>query len=69
MWKGLNLMDYNRLRLFLSLGQAFLPINVKNKGDCVQIFLKDGSSDILDVRCEVFFSTLLSYFGTNISIN
>lgn len=55
--------------MFLSSGQAFIPINANGKGDSVQLYLKDGSVEVLDMQCDSFLNKLLYYFGTSVSAN
>jgi hypothetical protein len=62
-------MNWKQIELFLSTGEAFLPINVDNKGDSVQLLFKDGTIEILDMQIQTFLSKLLYYFGTSISAN
>ncbi len=62
-------MDLNKVETFLSSGQAFVPMNIKNKGDSVKLYYKDGSVELLDMKCESFLAKLLSYFGTSVSVN
>ncbi|MED4533403.1 hypothetical protein ABET51_15905 [Metabacillus fastidiosus] len=62
-------MNFEHVEMFLELGQAFIPVNVKNKGDSVKILLRDGSEKVLDMQCELFFSRLLSHFGASVSAN
>ncbi len=62
-------LDWKKIERFISLGQAFIPVNAKNKGDSVQLFYNDGSIDLLDMPCESFLAKLLYYFGTSISAN
>lgn len=62
-------MDWRIIERFLSSGQAFIPVNVENKGDSVQLYMKDGTVELLDMQCGLFLGKLLHYFGTNISAN
>jgi hypothetical protein len=62
-------MDWLLIEKFLSSGQAFIPINVKDQGDSVQLYYQDGTGEILDMKCNAFLSKLLYYFGTSISAN
>src|SRR3954471_7128525 len=65
----MSVMDWKKVEMFLASGQAFVPVNAENKGDSVQLYLKDGSTELLDMQCEAFLSKLLSYFGTSVSVN
>ena len=60
-------MDWRKVESFLATGQAFVPVNVKDQGDSVQLYLKDGSSELLDMQCGTFLNKLLTYFGTSVS--
>jgi hypothetical protein len=62
-------MDWKKVEMFLASGQAFVPVNAENKGDSVEVYFKDGSTELLDMQCEAFLSKLLSYFGTSVSVN
>jgi hypothetical protein len=62
-------MDWRKIESFLATGQAFVPVNVKDQGDSVQLYLKDGSSELLDMQCGTFLTKLLTYFGTSVSAN
>jgi hypothetical protein len=62
-------VDWRKVESFLATGQAFLPVNVKDQGDAVQLYLKDGSSEVLDMQCRTFLNKLLAYFGTSMSVN
>lgn len=62
-------MDWNKVDKFLSLGQAFIPVNIKNQGDSTQLYYQDGTTEILDMQCDLFLSNLLYYFGTSVSTN
>lgn len=62
-------MDWKLVKDFLSFGQAFIPVNAADKGDCVQLIFKDGSTKMLDMKSEIFLKKLLYYFGTSISAN
>lgn len=62
-------MEWKQIETFLSSGQAFIPINVDNIGDCVQLLYKDGTVEILDMPSQLFMSKILYYFGTSISAN
>jgi hypothetical protein len=62
-------MDWRKIENFLATGQAFVPVNVKDQGDSVQLYLKDGSSELLDMQCGTFLNKLLTYFGTSLSVN
>jgi len=65
----MRLLNWKLVERFLSSGQAFVPINVDNKGDSVQLFFRDGSVETFDMQSESFLSKLLSYFGTSVSAN
>lgn len=65
----MRLLHLDIIKKFLSTGQGFIPINAKNKGDSVQIYFKDGSTELLDMQSESFLAHLLHYFGTSISAN
>ena len=67
--EGMNLVDWNKVDKFLFSGQAFVPVNVKNQGDSVQLSYQDGTTEILDMQCDLFLSKLLYYFGTSVSTN
>lgn len=54
---------------FLSSGQAFIPVNVEGKGDCMQVHWKDGTTEVVDVRSEAFLSEVLTHFGTSVTVN
>ncbi|USK87529.1 hypothetical protein [Peribacillus asahii] len=62
-------MDWKKVEMFLSSGQAFIPVYAENKGDSVLMYLKDGSTEMLDIQCESFLAKLLYYFGTSVSAN
>ncbi|MEH6949616.1 hypothetical protein V7068_21760 [Bacillus sp. JJ634] len=62
-------MDWKKVEMFLSSGQAFIPVYAENKGDSVLMYWKDGSTEILDIQCESFLAKLLYYFGTSVSAN
>ena len=62
-------MDWKKIDMFLSSGQAFIPVNVEGKGDSVKLYLKDGSVELLEMQCESFLNKLVHYFGTSISAN
>ena len=62
-------MDWRKVESFLATGQAFVPVNVKDQGDSVQLYLKDGSSELLDMQCGTFLNKLLTKFGTSMSAN
>jgi len=62
-------VDWKKIDMFLSLGQAFIPVNVEGKGDQVQLYLKNGSIELLDIQCDSFLNKLLHYFGTSVSAN
>ena len=67
--KGMSGMDWTKVERFLSIGQVFVPVNAVDKGDSVQLYFKDGSSELLDMKCESFLAKLLYYFGTSVSAN
>lgn len=56
-------MDWRKVEGFLSSGQAFVPMNAKDQGDSVQLYLKDGSTELLNMQCETFLNKLLHHFG------
>ncbi|MGM9923198.1 MAG: hypothetical protein ACI35R_02970 [Bacillus sp. (in: firmicutes)] len=62
-------MDWKMVERFLTVGQAFVPVNENGKGDVTVLYVKDGTTEILDMRCEAFLSKLLSYFATSIAAN
>jgi hypothetical protein len=62
-------MIWRQVEKFLASGQAFLPINIDNIGDSVQLVFKDGSTETLEIKCEAFLDKLLYYFGTSVSAN
>lgn len=62
-------VDWSVIETFLTSGQAFIPVNQKNKGDAIEIYMKDGSVQIIDIQCESFLKKLLYYFGTSVSAN
>ena len=62
-------MDWRKVEGFLSSGQAFVPMNAKDQGDSVQLYLKDGSTELLNMQCETFLNKLLHHFGTSLSVN
>ncbi|WP_077210421.1 competence protein ComK [Bacillus dakarensis] len=62
-------MEWKQIETFLSSGQAFVPVYQENVGDSVQVLFKDGSSELLEMRCESFLNKLLYYFGTSLAAN
>jgi hypothetical protein len=62
-------MNWLLIEKFLSSGQAFIPVNVKDQGDSVKLYYQDNSSEIIDMPCKLFLSKLLYYFGTSVSVN
>ena len=62
-------MDWLLIEKFLSSGQAFVPINIKNEGDSVQLYYQNGTTEVLNMKSTLFLSKLLHYFGTSISAN
>ena len=58
-------MDWRKIEHFLATGQAFVPVNAEGHWDCVQLYLKDGSSEVLDMQCGTFLNKILMYFGTS----
>lgn len=64
----MSLLNWGKIEAFLSSGQAFIPVNT-NKGDSVQLYFKDGSIELLDMKSEVFLEKILYYFGTSVSAN
>ena len=65
----IEFMDWLLIEKFLSSGQAFVPVNIKNKGDSVQLYYQDGTTEVLDMKSTLFLSKLLHYFGTSVSAN
>jgi hypothetical protein len=62
-------MDWKEVKHFVSLGQAFVPINLENRGDSVKLFFKDGTTVCLDMQANLFLKRLLTFFGTSAAIN
>lgn len=62
-------MDWLLIEKFLLSGQAFVPVTIKNKGESVQLYYQDGTTEVLDMKSTLFLSKLLHYFGTSISAN
>ncbi|MEK4128043.1 hypothetical protein NSS60_14715 [Anoxybacillus sp. FSL W8-0382] len=62
-------MDWEEVKRFAYAGQAFIPVNVENKGDSVKLFFRSGETKLLDVQSSLFLKRLLTFFGTSISIN
>lgn len=62
-------MYCKEVEIFLEQGKAFIPVNLKDRGDSVQLYLADGSVEILDMQSKVFFKLLLGHFGTSVSMN
>ncbi|KAB2328007.1 hypothetical protein F7731_26170 [Cytobacillus depressus] len=62
-------MNWSKIEAFLTSGQAFIPVNIENKGDSIEFYMKDGTIEILDIPCDKFLKMLLYYFGTSISAN
>lgn len=54
---------------FVLNGQAFLPVNVANKGDCMHMYWKDGTIEQMDERSETFLAKILHHFGTSVTVN
>ncbi|KKB42091.1 competence protein ComK [Bacillus thermotolerans] len=63
-------MDSMNIKQFVAAGQAFVPVNMKESGrDGIKVFYKDGTTEILPVRCDTFLKQLLTFFGTSVSAN
>jgi len=62
-------MDWKEVKHFVSLGQAFVPINLENRGDSVKLFFRDGTTACLDMQANLFLKRLLTFFGTSAAIN
>ncbi|MBY0123310.1 hypothetical protein [Bacillus sp. S/N-304-OC-R1] len=62
-------MDWSKIETFLTSGQAFIPVNLHDKGDCIEMYMKDGSVQALEIQSEQFLKKLLYYFGTSVSAN
>ena len=58
----IEFMDSLLIEKFLSSGQAFVPVNIKNKGDSVHLYYQDGTTEVLDMKSTLFLSKLLHYF-------
>ncbi|OKL35304.1 hypothetical protein [Domibacillus mangrovi] len=54
---------------FIREGQAFIPQNMKDQGDAVQVYLKDGQTEVLDLRSDLFLKKIVDFFGTSIAVN
>lgn len=54
---------------FIQEGQAFIPQNVKGKGDSVLLFFKDGQTEVADLRPELFLKKLVDFFCTSVAVN
>lgn len=57
------------MKQFATAGQAFLPVNVQNRGDSVKLLFKNGETKLLDMQSSLFLKRLLTFFGTSVSIN
>lgn len=62
-------MYCEQVKMFLAQGQAFIPVNLKDKGDSIKLYLNDGTVEIIDIQSKSYLKGLLEYFGTSISIN
>lgn len=62
-------MNWERVEDFLCSGQAFIPVNAKDKGDSTQILMRDGTIEHVDLQSAALLSQLLSYFATSIVAN
>lgn len=62
-------MDWKEVKHFAALGQAFVPVNLENRGDSVKLFFRDGTTRCLDMRSDLFLKQLLTFFGTSAAIN
>ncbi|KAA5661977.1 hypothetical protein F3G62_32020, partial [Pseudomonas aeruginosa] len=60
-------MDWKEVKQFATAGQAFLPVNVQNRGDSVKLLFKNGETKLLDVQSGLFLKRLLTFFGTSMS--
>ncbi|OXS74207.1 hypothetical protein [Domibacillus enclensis] len=54
---------------FIQEGQAFVPQNVHGKGDAVLLFFRNGETETVDVRPELFLKRLVDFFGTSVAVN
>lgn len=45
-------MDWKEVKRFVSVGQAFVPVNLENRGDSVELFFRDGDTKQLDETLE-----------------
>ena len=52
----IEFMDSLLIEKFLSSGQAFVPVNIKNKGDSVHLYYQDGTTEVLDMKSTLFLS-------------
>ncbi|WP_338754946.1 hypothetical protein [Bacillus sp. FJAT-52991] len=69
-FKGDELMEWKHVKQFIATGQAFIPVNTEGSGrDCVQLFFKDGTTEIIDISCHSFLKKLLIFFGTSVAAN
>ena len=66
--KGMKCMDWRTVERFLSSGQAFVPVYTEDKGDAMQLYFKDGSSEILDMRSETFFIQAALIISAQVSL-
>lgn len=60
-------MDWRAVERFISMGQAFLPVNYEGQGDVVSILFKNGQEEKLSMSADSFLKQLLMYYGTSIS--
>ncbi|MFK2827118.1 hypothetical protein QYG89_15895 [Bacillus sp. B190/17] len=63
-------MGWIDVKRFVAVGQAFVPVNIKDRGiDGMKVFFKDGTTEIIDMRCDTFLKKLLTFFGTSVAVN
>jgi hypothetical protein len=62
-------LDWKEVKQFVSAGQAFVPVNLANRGDSVELFFRDGETKQLDMQSSLFLKRLLTFFGTSAAIN
>jgi hypothetical protein len=62
-------LDWKEVKQFVSAGQAFVPVNLENRGDSVKLFFRDGETRQLDMQSSLFLKRLLTFFGTSAAIN
>lgn len=62
-------MNWNNVKQFIADGQAFIPMDVKDRGECVLIYFKDGSTEIVDRGSATFLKKILTFFGASVTVN